>query len=119
MSTTVADLEQRYAALSDEEFAALDPADLTEIARECYNREAVQRRRIGQKGSSEAAASADLPLKKHPRSRHFLLTGWGVVITTIGISVVFGSSNAPGLGRIIIVAYWVFVVIASAKRSAE
>ena len=47
MSPNVADLEKRYAALSDEEFAPLNPADLTDVARECYNREAVHRGRVG------------------------------------------------------------------------
>ena len=43
MQVDKADIEKQYAAMSDEELAAINPLDLNELARECYNREVSRR----------------------------------------------------------------------------
>jgi hypothetical protein len=47
------DLSRHYASISDEELLAIDPSELTEVARECYDRE-VDRRQLGAEAEAEA-----------------------------------------------------------------
>ena len=44
MQVDKADIERQYAAMSAEELAAINPLDLNELGRECYNREVSRRR---------------------------------------------------------------------------
>jgi hypothetical protein len=42
-NSSAGDLEKLYAAMSDEEFVSIRKTDLTDVARECYDREAARR----------------------------------------------------------------------------
>jgi hypothetical protein len=52
MQITTDELRKHYASLSDEELREIDPADLTEIARQCYEEE-VTTRRVAPAGDDE------------------------------------------------------------------
>lgn len=54
MQVTTEELRRRYASLSDEELQDIDPGDLTELARQCYEQE------LASRGFAEEPA-ADLP----------------------------------------------------------
>ena len=58
------DLRRHYASLSDDELLAIDPADLTEVARKVYEREMEQRQltageEVEEKAAPEQAAPAE------------------------------------------------------------
>ncbi len=54
MQVSAEDLERHYAAMTDDELLDIDPADLTAIARKCYEREFEKR---GLAGQNEPALS--------------------------------------------------------------
>ena len=96
--------------MSNEEFAAIiKRTDLTETARERYDREAARRANIQPTPSLTDASVVSVEEAGHEASSYnlFIMTGWGVLVTTLGISAVFGLLNAPGPGGLIILIYWV------------
>ncbi len=58
MHPTSDDLRRHYASLSDEELQELDPAELTEVARQCYEEEIARRQLPGENTTGEGAVAA-------------------------------------------------------------
>jgi len=57
MRPTTDDLRRHYASLSDEELEELDPDELTDIARQCYEEEIARRRPAEEEAAEEGAVT--------------------------------------------------------------
>lgn len=57
MQVSAEDLERHYASMSDDELLGIDPADLTAIARKCYERQ-IEKRGLAGQNEQELAEQA-------------------------------------------------------------